>query len=42
MEQAKADKEADPLARAVVVFAADLLQEFANDRDAAYRKYEGK
>jgi len=42
MEQAKADAEADRRARTVVVSAADLLQEFANDPASADRKYAGK
>jgi|GEM_PF-3106842 len=41
-ERMKAEREADQKARMVVVSAADLLQEFEKDRDAADRKYLGK
>jgi hypothetical protein len=41
MERAKVDAEAERRARTVVVAAADLLQEFADDPASADRKYAG-
>jgi hypothetical protein len=40
--EAQAAAEADRKARTVTVLAADLLQEFQQDPEAADRKYQGK
>ncbi len=42
IEQAREKAEAERRARTVAVTAADLLKEFADDPDAADRKYQGK
>jgi hypothetical protein len=42
IERARADAEVDRRARTVVVDAAQLLQEFQNDADAAEQKFRGK
>jgi tRNA_anti-like len=41
-ERMQAEREAERKARTVVVTAADLLQDFQTDRDAADQKYAGK
>ena len=42
IERAREDAEAERRARTVVVTAADLLQEFKDDPDAADKKYAGE